>query len=104
MSPEIDEAQAIALAQQALAGYFDGPEAIGLYWHILSPWLQGSEPQDPPDVSWGTIEARIAEKQIYALDTFSQSHDHVFPEIEKVVESGELPNTQEKLLALLHPA
>jgi hypothetical protein len=102
-SAEIDEAQAIALAQQALAGYFDGPEAIGLYWYILSPWLQVSGPEEPPHVSWGTIEAHVAEKQIYALDTFSQSHDHIFPEIEQVVGLGELPNTQEELLALLHP-
>jgi hypothetical protein len=100
--PTINETEAMALAQQVLAGYLDGPEAIGLYWRILLPWLKEPNPNEPPP-TWGTIETYLAQKQVYTLAAFSQSHNHVFPEIEQAVEAGPLPNTQDGLLALLYP-
>ncbi|MFQ5612442.1 MAG: hypothetical protein ACE5H9_09945 [Anaerolineae bacterium] len=104
LSPQIDEAQAISLARQALSGYFEGAGAAGLYWGVLRPWLNGSKATDVSGASWGSVETRVAEKQLYALAEFSRGYDHIFPEIERVVESGQLPSTQDELLGLLRPA
>ena len=98
----IDEAQAIGLAQQALAAYLDGPQAIGFYWYTLRFWLRDDDPDR--DLPWGAIETRIAHKQLEALARFSRDNGGIFPEIEEIVGADQLPETQADLLALLKPA
>lgn len=100
---QIDEAQAIELAQRALAGYLEGPEAIGLYWRMLQPWLATRVPDEKYEAFWGPVQTRIAEKQIRALAEFSERENHLYPEMEKWVQSGRMPATQAELLALLYP-
>ena len=103
LAPRIDEVRAIELAQQALAGYHDGPEAVGLSWPVLHPWLAGPEADDPPAEAWQPFHTRVAEKLVQALAAFSATHDHVFTEMEALAES-DLPGSRHDLLARLRPA
>ena len=94
--PEIDRATAIALAQQALAGYVDEREAIGLYRSVLYPRLEVPETGQPSAEQWRPIHSRMAGTMVEDLAAFSETHDHVFSDLEELAASG-LPATLDQL-------
>lgn len=99
-SAEIDKATAEALAQQALAAYLDDLEAIGLYQAILRPWMKAQAADQPAVGQWQQVHARVAHKMIGGLVLYSEQHDHVFSDLERLIASG-LPTTRARLAPLL---
>lgn len=100
--PYLDPSEAVALAQQVLMGYRVGPEAIGLFWNLLRPWLE-AEPGSTPAREWRAWHSAVAERLVRVLADFSRTHEHDLAplrEMEALVETG-LPGTRDELLALL---
>jgi len=99
-SAEIDKATAEALAQQAVAGYLDDLEAIGLYQAILRPWMKAQAADQPAAGEWQPVHTRVAHKMIGGLALYSEQHDHVFSDLERLVAGG-LPTARARLASLL---